>query len=226
MHAARLRASLLSAALVAGVGLTVGTTSSATAASQNVISTTSPDHPMSHETFLLRGRLATAVERPVLLQRKVKSGWKKVTSGSTAATGTFALKTSTTSKRTYRVYAPKVTIGSRTYRSRTTTTRTVQPTAQKARLWTSAKKISVGDDIQATGTFTPARKGRVVYLRLTFKGTTEEVPIGALDAEGKVRWKGTAAASDVGTYTLQMLAVEHDGAARKFGPKASLTIVE
>ncbi len=89
----------------------------------------SPGHPVRGVAFNVSGKLSTKVARPVELQRKSGSKWVRIANGSTSSTGRYSFSASSSvSTAQLRVYAPKTTIGKKTYpklTSKVSTVRTV-----------------------------------------------------------------------------------------------------
>lgn len=231
MTSLRIRTLLTSVALVASAGgVVLATDATASAGSSNEITTVSPYKPIISETFTVRGKLATAIVRPVQLQRLTSSGWKKVTSGSTTADGTFAIKSATTAKKTYRVFAQRFTIGDKTYGSRTTGRRTVTPVSQKVTTTVNRTTLRVGDTLVLTIANSPIRKGRGVAIRGTYQTGggetntfTQTVDVQNVNGKGQVDAQVSPSTAK-GTYVYQGIAVEANGAPRKFGNKVTITI--
>ena len=148
--------------------------------------TVKPATAITGEKVRLRGTVPSKKVRPVVLQLKKGSGWRKVTAGTTSTKGAFKFTLGTPGKSTkYRVLAKSVTIGGRTLPRVTTPTRalTVQP--QTATLVLPAEAL-VGSVVSATATLAPVRAGRTVTLeRQAGTGWTAE-ETGLEGADGTV----------------------------------------
>ena len=158
---------VLSAGLVTGLmaALLLAVPGASAAATSIALSRTSV---IGGESTKVTGSTGVRVPRPVVLQRKSGTSWVKVSSAKTTRTGAFSFTTkpSTTvgSKRTLRVQAPKVKIGSKTYKSVTTGSRTVTTVAQTAAISAPATAVQ-GESFTVSATFTPTRAGRATALQ-------------------------------------------------------------
>ncbi|MBA3020828.1 MAG: hypothetical protein FP817_06925 [Propionicimonas sp.] len=91
-----------------------------------------PAYPLRGQQTSVTGKIATKVARPVELQQKVGSKWKRLATGRTSSKGIYTLRaTITVAAVKLRVVAAKVKIGKKTYpkvTSKVTTLRTVSVT--------------------------------------------------------------------------------------------------
>ena len=102
--------SLALAAVLVGPGVADATT-------RNPAPKVSPSSPTRGSTFTVSGRLTTLVKRPVQLQRKSGKKWVKLAAGTSAASGEYSLRATTTATTlTVRVVAKRVRIKKKTYK--------------------------------------------------------------------------------------------------------------
>ena len=124
----KIQAIAISLALTFGLALFWLPSSEALAASTSAPKA-SPTRPIRGSQFIVSGRLATAVARPVELQKKVGNRWRRVATGMSNRRGAYQFSLSTKARASrLRVVAKRTTIGHRTYSrviSRLATVRTV-----------------------------------------------------------------------------------------------------
>lgn len=104
--------------LVLTLGLVIGSVDAQVAAQAASTSTPSvtPGYPIRGRAFVVSGHLSTKVARPVELQRKVGSKWRRVATATTAANGRYSFTTAAAeSSVKIRVVAARVKVGTRTY---------------------------------------------------------------------------------------------------------------
>ena len=92
-----------------GAPAVTSTTLAATGASPASVTTLSPSAPKKMQNFYFYSGVPTQFVRPVVLQKKVGTTWKKIFSGNTAANGKFRFTVHTGSNDTLRAYSPAVT---------------------------------------------------------------------------------------------------------------------
>lgn len=227
MSRARLRSALLSIALIASVGLVVGATeTSASAAQKTEITWVSRTKPIKGEKFTITGNISTQVERKVVLQRKVKKSWVSITSLTTSEFGRFKFATQTNTKRTYRVRAPKTTIDGKTFKAKTTNSRTVKPVGQKVTLTLSRTTATVGDKVRFTADASPVRQGRLIRVKVSaLGGEPFKSDFGFENTNGEA--SVVQAVTDeaiAGVYVYRVYVVERYGAPVKWSNEVKLTI--
>lgn len=223
----RKTAAIAASVLVAGA-MVAATETSASAAQDTAITSVAPGKPIKEENFKVRGTLRTEIARPVTLQRKTSSGWKTIKTSTSSATGRFTFTTSTSAKKTYRVRAPKATVDGKTYKTRTSSGRTVTPVSQTATVTVNDTRLRVGkDSLVIKGIFTPIRQGRRVTLFFTRQG--ESSPSGdsyTQNKYGKIRLEaGIPPDGAQGTYYVWVKTEAANGAPSKTSKKVSFKVV-
>ena len=198
---------------VSSLVLTGVTGVSASATQKTEITDINPSHPITGETFHVKGTITTHITRGVDLERRFHDTWKVVTSWSTNDAGAFDITASTTSKRTYRVVAHSVTLDSHTYKRRVTPSVTVTPVSQTAKVKASLAVVHVGQTATLSLSFTPVRNGRPVYLHVHLpNGTVVDEDLFE-NGNGHASYSpGTYPGGFPGTYKFQAIAPAWHGA--------------
>ncbi|MEV7397064.1 hypothetical protein [Aeromicrobium sp. NPDC092404] len=202
-------------------GTLVATTAPATAAWSPNVMVISPAAPMANEVFATKGRLSTAFERPVKLQR-LKSyrdqTWETVHTAVSDSAGYFYLSGRTSADRSFRVYAPTVKHKGRTYARIVTPTKVVRVAVQKVTLTVSSKVWFPYQPATVTLQATPARPGRAMYL---FASTSSHIDTTGMpaqastqDSRGRATFTFTPDSDEVGLHIFLLgKAMAWDGAA-------------
>ncbi|MCW2768752.1 MAG: CotH protein [Aeromicrobium sp.] len=200
------RPALVIAAILSLSGLTF--VASATAAEPIPAPTASVADPWVGQQITMTGDVTTPVVRAVELQYKSGSSWKKVTSGKTAAEGTYALKvTQTVATRDYRVIAAK---------SGSNPALTSAPTT----VVTRADKVSSpilsrdGSSIVARGVADPILPGRLFRLEYKSGSSWKTLGSAAEDAGGGIN----VVAPSSGSRSYRLAADPQDGSTGAVSP--------
>ena len=163
----------------------------------------SPHNPVHREFIAIRGSVTTANARPVRLQYyKSGVGWRNLDERRSGDAGYFRFRTRAIAPaRTFRVVAPRVTIGGRTYSGQITRARrveTVRPTAS-VRLVPApvgqSKSTTVKYLTPVHTAFTPARRGRPVFLQRYAEGAWRTVAESVQDSRGRSTFNIATAAA-------------------------------
>jgi hypothetical protein len=123
---------LLAGATVLALSLTSSSAPGAAAPRTAGSLSATPTTTTAGQPVTLKGKVPPRKRRPILLQRKAGHSWVTLARKRTSRTGTFTFTTRPRATTTYRVLAPRRTIGGRSYAAvqtphRTVTTRTQQP---------------------------------------------------------------------------------------------------
>lgn len=173
----------------------------------------SPTTPMVGESFVVAGKLSTALARPIALQHQLGTYWQTIQRITTSSTGQFSFTTSITNASTnFRVSAPKFSFNGVSYSSSTSAPRTVTTVGQTASL---SLPFSVAENTtaQATLSFTPVRVGRPVQLQVLRNGAWVTVAAGVQNSSGKAILVVPATAAGSFSYRARTSAAK--GAAEK-----------
>ena len=216
-------AALLAGAVVGGVLTAVcpGVTLAVAAPPAPVVS---PASPLRGERFTVTGKLSTKIVRPVVLQVRWGTKWKKVASGKTDATGSYSLAMSSkASSVKVRVSSPKVKVHGKKYKAITTKTRTIKPVkvVQTAKL-AMPSSAQVTEAVNATLSFTPARTGRPVRLEAWVAGAWAAVASGVETNSGTTVLQLTA--TTTGTFTYRATAPTWNGLAATSSAVGTLVV--
>lgn len=183
--------------------------------------TVSPNPAIAGESVRMSGKLASAVARPVVLQRLSGGSWVKVTSARTTSTGRFAFaRSAPSSATTYRVVAPRARVNGRSYAPITTPRRGLSIATQKVVLAMDTS-LTAGESTLVTVTATPARSGRYVDFQEPEGDGWTTFDTSRTDSSGIARtrlgWDG------VGTYTIRAFLRAANGAPAR--ASAPVTII-
>lgn|GEM_PF-2897215 len=174
----RFWASSLPVILIAGGLVTVPQQVVAPASAVAAATTLLPSTPMKLERFYFYSSQPTKFVRPVVLQKKVGSGWRTIYSGRTAANGKYHFVVHTGSVDTLRSYSVAVRHGGRRYPASATTPVTVRPVTQKV-------AVSAASSTSAVVVATPGRNGRVVSLQRRSGSVWTTVATARTNASGR-----------------------------------------
>ena len=181
----------------------------ASAATAGATLTLSRTAGVAGETLVARGVMPPKKARTVRLERYVSGRWTLVASKKATSTGTYSFSTKVVgaagTRQTYRVLAPRATIGSRTYVAATTPTRTVLVQKQTAALSMPASAAK-GTTARATMSFTPVRQRRAVRLQRQVGTSWVTVVSAAQSTTGKASVTFTVPSSGTHRYRAQALA--------------------
>lgn len=208
--------------LIAGVLVMVPSAESVAEAATPVKLKVAPAKPIRGESFTVTGTLGTKVVRPVVLQRKSGSKWKTVTTGSTTATGGFALTAATgKSSLNVRVTAPKVTIGGRAYAQVISKKSKIKTVGQSIKL-SLTKSAYVNQAVNAKLTIAPARSGRPIRIQVKRSGKWVTLATGFETAKGlsTIQLVGATA----GTFYYRGYVAASNGAPAKATGQVKVTI--
>lgn len=206
---------LLTAVLLtlAGVAFAGATVDSASAAPSKDLTIRHP-HPMKNEYFTAYGELSTNPDRPIKLQTLSGSTWKTVVNDTTHYQGEFAFSTRTSKNRTYRFYAPAVTINGKSYQKVVGNPKKVTLASQSGSAVVIPYAICDYNTTRAIAVvahFSPARVGRTVTLRSNGHSIT-----GSTDPKGNVILdEPEADNSNIGANYVKVTASSYDGSAAK-----------
>jgi alpha-tubulin suppressor-like RCC1 family protein len=204
----------LSGVLVVAPGATV----EAQAASAKVSALGfAPGSPVLGDPLRVTGTVSTKVVRPVQLQRKAGKKWTVVASTTTTARGAFGIDTVAVSRSTtFRVVAPTVRIGKRTY-AQATSRSTVVTTAEL----TPAHPVA-GQPFILAGTL-PKKVARPVVLQRLDGKTWRTMATASSDRKGAFRLTSSTALS---TITVRPYAakvkISHKTYAKYVGPTTTI----
>jgi hypothetical protein len=180
-----------------------------------------PAPAIANESVRLSGGLASQVARPVVLQRLSGGSWVKVASGRSTSTGRFAFTRSAPgTSSTWRVVAPRTTVGGRALSAVTTPQRTLSITSQKVVL-TMDTSLTTGESTLATATATPARPNRYVDFQLLEGSTWQLFDTSKEGTGGKALTR--LGFDGPGTYTLRAVARAANGAPAKASAPVTVT---
>ena len=215
MH--RPRQPYVAAAVVLIIALGIPLAADTPAAARTALSV-SPSNPVHKEYIRIRGRVTTANARPVRLQfYKSGAGWRNLANGRSGSAGYFRFQTRAIGpSRVYRVVAPRVTINGRTYSAQVTRARRVYTVTPRSSVRLvpapigQSKSTTVGYLTPVNTAFTPARRGRTVYLQRYSRGAWRTIAKSAQDAGGRSTFNiSTPYARN---YYHRAVAATHNGA--------------
>jgi len=181
-----------------------------------------PAQGIAGEALKLRGKLPPQRSRPVVLQRRSDTSWVSVASGKTTSTGLFAFATKfRTTSTTYRVFAPRVSLGGKTYDAVVTPTRTVKTQAQSGTL-SLVTTAETGQGISSTATFSPIRFGRPVVFQVMTAGSWAQAATTTESSTGRAIFAVPTQAA--GSFTYRAVAQPYHGAAAVAAPSRTIQI--
>jgi hypothetical protein len=183
----------------------------------------SPARPLKGEKYTVTGQLPDAIARPLVLQTKSGSKWKKTASGVTDAVGKFSLTGRTKAKKaTLRVVAPAVSVAAVAYpviTSRSVTVRRLAKQSAKLSLPTTALTNRV---LTAVLTFKPARADRPVLVQVLKGKKWVKSGLGVESAAGKASIGFTP--KTAGKFTFRGLAPAWNGAGKAISKTVKVTL--
>ena len=186
-----------------------------------------PGRPIANENFTATGTLSMPIKRKAVLQLVSAGRWKNVDTDTTSSSGVFNASSHTAVDREFRIVAPKITIGGKTYPQITGLIKTVDVVTQPAVVTVSNTSPQVGEVVQIVGRFTPTRKGRAVRAYVRANGTSYALGSRAQQSsKGLAVWYVTTEATDVGVPAqFYVRAMESKGAAELFSTRVDVTAI-
>jgi hypothetical protein len=147
-----------------------------------------PFQAVPGEPVEISASVTPAVQRRVVLQQRAGSRWVTVASARTAADGTHAfLRDTPKTSTTYRVRAPRATVGRTTYDADTSPRRTLTALRQGV-IFRIAETAEAGSSVSAIAEASPRRAGRPVALQRRTGSTWTTIEIREQDVRGLVTW--------------------------------------
>lgn len=158
------------------------------------------------------GSLATALRRPVIVERSMNGGWVKLRVGHTDASGRFLLRSpmNVMTFERYRVYAPAVRRGGRLYPAEHTPTRKIRNLGVGARLIVSANLDAVAGQPFTIAGGSNDQPGRPLELQQRTSPTSWRT-IASARAGADARASFTVTAPTPGTYVYRVVAQDWRG---------------
>lgn len=161
----------------------------------------SPSRPIVGERTKLSGAVATRVVRPIRLERKSGSVWKKVAVSKTSKKGAWSFNVNWRWPATseVRVRLPKAKVKKKKYIQIISSVRKVAAATQEGKL-TMPTWFEVGQKIVVTAQFSPVRTGRKVQLQVQSEKGWTTVAMGKQDTTGLTSFARSTSAKQVAVY--------------------------